>query len=43
MRAMAMILTVLTLAACGQATGPAGQASSTSVNPVTGSRNSGTR
>lgn len=38
MRATAALLAMLTLAACGAATGPAGQPSSTDVNPITGSR-----
>jgi predicted small lipoprotein YifL len=37
-RALAILLTAMTLAACGAATGPAGQPSSTNVNPETGSR-----
>lgn len=38
MRTAAILLTLLTLAACGAATGPAGQPSRSDVNPVTGSR-----
>lgn len=44
MRTAAILLTLLTLAACGAATGPAGQPSSSNVNPETGSRGgSGTK
>lgn len=38
MRITAMILVLLTLVACGARTGPAGQPSSSDVNPITGSR-----
>lgn len=44
MRAIAIVLTVLSLAGCGAATGPAGQPSPSNVNPETGSRGgSGTK
>jgi predicted small lipoprotein YifL len=38
MRVFAVLLTVLTLAACGLRTGPAGQPSASNVNPESGSR-----
>ncbi|MGI4951440.1 MAG: hypothetical protein ACRYGM_06515 [Janthinobacterium lividum] len=38
MRIVAVLLTILTLTACGLGTGPAGQPSGSNVNPETGSR-----
>ena len=38
MRIAAVLLTILTLSACGAATGPAGAPSASNVNPETGSR-----
>jgi hypothetical protein len=38
MRFTAVLLALLTLAACAAPTGPAGQVSNTNVNPETGSR-----
>ena len=35
---VAMLLAVLAVAGCGARLGPAGEASSTNVNPITGSR-----